>query len=267
MKKLLFLSLFLTAFCSTAKVAVFNGSSIEVDLPLGRDVVVRFDEPQRVGMTPALKSIVTAKPAANFVTIKAMTEFDSEDVIFQGVVSGKVVYMHFNFVAENIPFESEVIVRTLDNTSISSSKKSNASSGDKPKVNLSPREVAQSLSRSIAQKFGAKHAIENSIFSIKELTSNYKLTPVQGLYRAPNIDVSPIKSFSGGGLIGTVFLVENNSRERLLIDPHLFRGDWVGIDLLVSDTELNPSAKTLITLLHIKALPADIAEIFPNRGR
>jgi hypothetical protein len=266
MKKLLFIGLFLTAFCSTAKVAVFNGSPIDVDVPLGRDVVVRFDEPQRVGMSPVLKSVLTVRAASNYVTVKANSIFDSEEVIFQGVDSGKVVYMHFNYVVEGVPFESEVIVRSIEDSKVEASSNKNKDNVEKPKINLTPREVAQSLTRSIAQEFGAKHAIEDRPFSIKELTSNYKFTPVNGLYKAPFVDVSPIKSFSGGGLIGTVFLFENKGNENLLIDPNLFRGNWIGIDLLLSDTQLAPNSKALITLLHVKALPADIQEIFTSRG-
>ena len=267
MKKLLVVGLLLTSFCSVAKVAVFSSTPIDVDLPVGRDVVVRFDEPQRVGMSSKLKSIVAVRPAANFVTLKANSEFGTEEVLFQGVNSGAVVYVHFNYVAENVPFESEIIVRMIKDENGSRDKSSEKSINETPKINLSPREVAQSLTRSIAQEFGSKHAIEDSPFSIKELTSNYQFTPVKGLYKAPFVDVSPIKSFSGGGLIGTVFLFENKGSKDLLIDPNLFRGNWVGIDLLVSDTELAPNAKTLITLLHLKALPSDVKEVFANRGR
>lgn len=244
------------SFPCIGKVVVYDGKPVTVDLPVNRDVVIRFDEPQRVGASSTLTAKVSFKPSGNFVAITALDDFGLDDVIFQGLNTGKVVYVRARSMPEDAYFEDEIVIRSaLDSVDKGGEGKQSKT------LNLTPREVLESFSRSIAQEFGVKHAIENALFPIRELPNTYLMQPVVGLYKKPYVDISPIKTFSGHGLLGTVFLLENKSADRLEIEPADIRGDWIALDMVSSDTVLRPNGKTLITLFHLRPLPRNINDV------
>jgi hypothetical protein len=260
MKKLVALILVaVISFPCTSKVAVYDGKPLTVDLPINRDVVIRFDEPQRVGASPSLTAKVSFKPSGNFVSLTALDDFGLDDVIFQGLNTGKVVYVRVRSLPEDSSFEDEIIIRSA----LDVAEKSETGKQSKT-LNLTPREVLESFSRSIAQEFGVKYAIESALFSIRELPNTHLMQPVVGLYKKPYVDISPIKTFSGHGLLGTVFLLENKSTERLEINPAEIRGDWIALDMVSSDAVLRPNGKTLITLFHLRPLPRNINDVVLN---
>lgn len=258
MKKFILLVLgVVLSFPSLSKVAVYDGKPLSVDLPLNRDVVIRFDEPQRVGASPALKAKISFKPSGNFVSLTALEDFGLDDVIFQGLNTGKVVYFRAKSLPESSTFEDEIVVRTAS----SAVEKDTVDKASNPAINLTPREVLESFSRSIAQEFGVKYAVENSLFPIHELPNAHLIMPVVGLYKKPFVDISPIKTFSANGLFGTVFLLENKSSVELEVNPNDIRGDWIAFDMVSSDAVLRPQRKTLVTLFHVRALPRDINDV------
>lgn len=250
---LLAVALCCTAFPSYCRVVIYNGKPLIIDLPIGKDVVIRFSEPQRVGASSQVKSSINIKPSGNYVTLSANSNEGLAELIFQGMNTGKVVYVRAKSKAENSYYDDEVVIRFIEEEKKDEDKTVT--------TNLSPREVVASLARSIAQSFGVKYAIEDAAIPIKNVPTQYQLRPIPGLYKQQGVLVSPIKTFFGGGVYGTAFLFENRSNSPVELDPNKFRGDWIGMDILASDGVLRPTRKSIVTLIHLKPLPARIDDI------
>lgn len=255
--KALFITVFLccAVFPSYGRVALYGGKPVVIDLPLKKDVVLRFDEPQRVGASSEVKSKIKIRPNGNFVTLNTSVEEGISELIFQGLTTGKVVYVRAASKPVDSYYDDEITIRFLADQPADKNESNNTYS------NFSPREIVASLTRSMAQSFGVQYALEDAAIAVKNVPTHYKLAPVPGLYKQQGVLLSPIKTLHAGGVYGTAFLFENKSTEMVEIDPKKFRGKWIALDILSSDTVLRPSKKTIITLVHLKPLPTNINDV------
>lgn len=260
MKYLLGMILFMMTLGVQARVAIFDGNPIEIYLSTTQrtGAVLRFDEPQRIGLPPELASSIQIRPSGNFVSIKLINEFDGE-IIFQGIDTGEVIYAKIQTVNEYETPDEEVIIRKHSVVAENSSE--TASDSVKPQNRLTPRETVEVLSRAVAQRFGPLHAIESTPFPIAESSRNYPPFPIEGLYRQAGINMTPVKTFTGGGLLGTVFIIENTSTEDVVIDPAKIRGKWIAVDLRSDEAILKKLNRALVTLIHVKPFPSDLNSI------
>lgn len=259
MKYILGIMLYLVASSASARVAIFDGSPIEINLSTAQSTgaVIRFDEPQRIGLPPELASNIQVRPSGNYVSIKLINEFDGE-IIFQGIDTGEVIYARIHTVNEFESADEEIIIRKL---SEASSLDNDGTENSPSSVKLTPREVVEVLGRGIAQRFGPLHAIESTPFPIIEHSRNYPPFPLNGLYRQQGVSMTPLKTFTGGGLLGTVFVIENLTQDDVIFDPSKLRGKWIAIDLRSDETILRKDNRALVTLIHVKPLPSNIESI------
>lgn len=266
MQKLVTLMLILATmpFSAFSRVAVFDGRQQQVTVAQSVETILRFDEPQRTGVPASWKSVLKIRSSGNFVSVEPIEALTGVvDLVMQGTNTGEVTYIRLTAADPGREPDSEVIFRrahpndrqaTEGETTISRSP-------------LSPRETVEALVRGISQRFGPKHAIESSQFPISIDSRLYSDQPIPHMYRAPGLSFTALRTFTGGGVKGTVFRVKNVSTTEKQLEPGLIRGRWIAVDLRSSDTVLRPSQEILITLVHINAIPYNWATLFAEDAR
>ena len=254
MKHLFFLVFLLISFNSSGEVLLYSGKPIHIELPQSRDVLLKFNEPQRVGTSSHVKSKISLKPNGNYVSLNSSVDSGVFEIVFQGLKSGKVVYIKAHPKSRTNDYRDELTIKFPDEINIKNQDV-------EPKSSFTPREVVASLARSIAQKYGKKEFIEDGLFSIRKLKSSYEQKSIPGLYKQSGVTVTPLDTYFGKGIYGTTFLVQNHLSKNLVIEPSKFRGNWIAIDLKASKTSLRQNEKAIITLFHTKKLPNNVNDI------
>lgn len=249
------------AFCRTV---IFDGNPVDVYLFPDTDTVIRFDEPQRVGLPNSLAGHIAVRPAGNFVSLTLSEEAEGE-VIFQGLNSGSVVYIRVHVASGVGQADSEIVVRRTGGVSSSTSEASNQEREDRLESTLQPRERVEALVRGIAQRFGPVHAIEDMPFPLIDVGRQYEAEPIQGLYRHPKVIMQPLRTYTGGGVYGTVFIFNNMGDSGITFDPSLLRGKWIALDVRSEDAVVRAKSKILVTLVHTRPLPNNLINLVIGR--
>ncbi len=241
------LVLLLTTAPTLAGTLIYNGKPLDIQIPKGKEIVVRFEEPQLVGRPSMSQSFIGAEAAGNYVVLSGVQETHSIRHIFRGVSSGQVIIASVS-VKEGVEAESEILVKSALKGVVSTPVASDGNAGSgKKKGKISLDDRAKIVVRYVNQDHGPKSAIEPTPFPVRAFVSNYIGKQIRGLYRGGALIGTVKNTYKGGGMVAYIVLMENISKQHIEFDPRYVRGNWHSIQPW--KTEFRPGEAGVVLLM------------------
>ncbi|ENN6469932.1 DUF3438 family protein [Vibrio vulnificus] len=218
----------------------YQGQEVSISIPLGNDVVLKFDEAQLVGLNAAAAEYLAVESvrANRQVTLfgRKVTD-EAVEAKFRGIDSNRIITAKV-LVTEDPNVPDVVIIKPVgdERSSISvgsSSKRGFSEYWDSVDFNAGNVEVnamdfderTKVLVRYVNQLYGPKYAVEPPAFRIRQV-AGFKAMDVPQLYRTGILSARAVDVYYGGGMTAVVFELTNTSKISHELTPMNIRGDW-----------------------------------------
>jgi hypothetical protein len=246
---------------SSERVITYVGKKFLIEVPLGEDVSVGFDEGQLVGVSEssaeymAIESLSKSNEVRIYGRKKTVEPMAVE---FRGMDSKRPIQAFISVVEGS---EAPLLLRVI-NSKHSRAKGSSVNNGryseywdsdsfsNTATTKLLNDERAKALIRFVNQDFGPSYAKERPPFAIKRVT-DFTPVEVKGLYRKGLLSATAVRVYYGGRMTAVVFELTNKSASAHEFNPFYVRGSFEAINPWKRNFSPNESG-VLVGVVHGK---------------
>lgn len=195
---------------------------LSVTLPVGRERLVTFPGPVRVGLPQELAGKLRTQSHHGTVYWLAKAPFENRRVEVHAVSGGGIWLLDLS--ARKDPALPDTPIEVLDRTN-GTGAGSGPAGGPKPSGRRRPALGLVGLTRYAAQQLYAPKRLLKPWPGIHRVTLGRQ--PLRYLLRGQAVEATPLAGWQGGRLYVTAVALRNTERDALDLDPRRLRGDWL----------------------------------------
>ena len=190
---------------------------IRLELPVGRERIVHFPSPVRVGLPAALQAQLRAQSIDGSLYLLAQAPFERQRVMVREIEAGRVYLLDVS-AAEGAPSGPVQIVAST----APAPRELAAEAGDAAPPAVDYGYVT--LTRFAAQQLYAPARVLQDLPGVVRVPVKRDPLP---LVRGGALAATPLVAWRSGGLYLTAVKLTNTTREPQTLDPRALRGTWL----------------------------------------
>jgi integrating conjugative element protein (TIGR03749 family) len=206
---------------------VWNKVPIPVNLPVGRERLILFPVPVRIGLPPELGTdALTTQIIGGTVYWKALKPFPAQRVQIQAQASGNLYLIDLSASASEQSTALEIVIPEQATTPAAPGLPGQAQVSATPAEPPKPKEQDYAtLVRMAAQQLYAPARL-------RQLPEGVRIAPVGGeatklLLRGGAVEATPLAAWRSGSLHVTAVRLRNTEAQEAVLNPARLRGNWL----------------------------------------
>lgn len=191
---------------------------VRLELPVGRERIVHFPAPVRVGLPAVLQTPLRVQSIDGSLYLLAQAPFERQRLMVRELEAGRVYLLDVSAAAEGAPSGPVQIVASTPPPP----REPTAEAGDGAPAPVDYGYVA--LTRFAAQQLYAPARLLQDLPGVVRVPVKREPVP---LVRGGAVTATPLVAWRSGGLYLTAVKLTNTTRAPQTLDPRALRGSWL----------------------------------------
>ncbi len=205
---------------------IWDKHPIQLTLPVGKERLVTFPTPVRVGIPGSLSDQLTTQSLDGTVYWTATAPFTTTRVQVQSVHDNQLYLIDLSATHDSAVSDVKIVTsnQSPGQSTIGDTAIANTSQSSVPHHQSNSRLDLIALTRHAAQQLYAPRRLLAANPNLHRV--RVSATPTQHLIRGQSIEATPVAAWRKGRLYVTAFQLRNLSTTPATLDPQSVRGDW-----------------------------------------